>query len=533
MGDAILLEKTSCPCGSSDGRGVYDDGHTYCYVCKAFTHGNPEKERRVSSSQGFMVTPGEALAIPLRGLSKAACKFFDYTTLEDGTQVAAYRDLKGALKGQKVRKDGKKFSVTGSISDCLFGMHLWKDGGKRLVITEGEIDAISYNIACPSWPVVSIPNGASGASKSIKACIEWIEKFEEVVFAFDNDEPGQKGAQSCASLLSPGKAKIAKLNPSFKDFNEALLKKDHDAIKTAVYNAATFRPDGILGADDLWEALLKRDTTETYQYPWQGLNRLTRGIRKGELVTLTAGTGIGKSALCREIAYSLSQGQRRKVGLMFLEENAKRTALSMIGLHLSRPVHLDPEFHIKEHEAAFDEVFGQNRLAVFDHFGSMDIDNLLSRIRYLAVGCGCDFVFLDHLSIVISGLGIENERQAVDVAMTKLRTLVEQTGIGLVVVSHLRRLHSDDAHETGTIPQLAHLRGSHGIAQLSDMVLAAARNQQAEGDDKNKTAIHVLKNRFSGETGYACTLGFDPITYRLNEAAPAKAAEAFPDDLTL
>ena len=510
-------------CGSSDANSEYDDGHTHCFSC-----GNTSGRVKVALKGHSLLEGGEYLQF--RGIPAKVAQQFGYAIHEDDDeelQVATYRDASGKALGQKLRGPDKKFSVRGNLEDSLYGIHLWKDGGKRVVITEGEVDALSYAAANPGWPVVSIPNGANGAKKAFKKNLEWLERFEEVVIAFDNDDPGRKAAKECAEVLSPGKAKLAKLKPEYKDFNDALIARDLEAIKQAVWNASTHRPDGILEIDDIWEAITTEKAIETCLYPWDGLNRVTRGLRKGELVTLTAGTGIGKSAICREIAYDLALRQKRNVGLMFLEENAKKTALSILGLQLGKPVHLDPSFNPKDAEGAFDTVFGGNRIRIFDHFGSLDVDNLLSRCRYLAVGCGCDFILLDHLSIVLSGLGIDDERKAVDMAMTKLRMLVEQTGVGLILVSHLRRLHSDDTHETGTLPQLAHLRGSHGIAQLSDMVLALRRNQQSDDEDRNKTEVHVLKNRFSGETGYACTLNFDPVTNRLSESVKE------PEDETL
>lgn len=472
---------------------------------------------------------GEYSDLDKRGISEKICKQFGYQVGEfngKSCHIAPFYDDKGKLTGQKIRLGGKKFSVIGKVTDSLFGKNLW-NGGKRIVITEGEIDALSYAEAVDGkWPVVSIPNGANGAKKALEANIEWLEGFDEIILAFDNDDPGKEAAAECYDLFTPGKAKIASLS-RYKDFNEAIQADDRDAILQAVWNARTIRPDGVIEYDDIWEKLSENKHIETAAYPWHGLNKVTHGLRKGELVVLTAGTGIGKSALCREIAYDLALTQKRSVGLMFLEESARRTALGMLGLHLSKPLHLQTDFNAKDHEGAFEEVFGSKRFFIFDSFGSIEIENLINRIRYLAVACKVDFIFLDHLSIVLSGLDITDERRAVDVAMTKLRTLVEQTGVGLVVVSHLRRLHSDESHETGAVPQLSQLRGSHGIAQLADMVLAARRNQQADAEKRNQTELYVLKNRFSGETGYACSLEFNAETYRITERLGATQGDSF------
>ena len=99
--------------------------------------------------------------------------------------------------------------------------------------------------------------------------------------------------------------------------------------------------------------------------------------------------------------------------------------------------------------------------------------------------------------------------------MTKLRSLVEETGVGLILVSHLRRLQGDKGHEEGQVTSLSHLRGSASIAQLSDVVVGLERNQQADG--KDQTNVRVLKNRHSGVTGLGGLLQYDISTGRLIE----------------
>jgi twinkle protein len=259
----------------------------------------------------------------------------------------------------------------------------------------------------------------------------------------------------------------------------------------------------------------KVDLIQSVQYPWTALNELTRGARKGELVTLTAGSGIGKSAIVREIAYHLLQ-QGETVGMIMLEENPRRTALGLMGIHLNKPLHLSREGVDDEAlRGAFDGTVGSGRVYLYDHFGSSDIDNLVSRVRYLARGCGCSWIILDHLSIVVSGLGDGDERRLIDNAMTYLRTLVEETGVGLFLVSHLKRPEGNKGHEQGAQTSLAQLRGSHSIAQLSDMVIGLERDQQ--GDNPNVTTLRVLKNRFTGETGISGYLHYDKETGRLHE----------------
>ena len=110
--------------------------------------------------------------------------------------------------------------------------------------------------------------------------------------------------------------------------------------------------------------------------------------------------------------------------------------------------------HIGEHEEqelteAFDATLANWNVFLFDGFGSFDPDVIYNRIEYLASGLECRIIFLDHLSILLSGLD-GDERRMIDSTMTKLRILVERTGITLFLVSHLRRSNSDsNSHEEG------------------------------------------------------------------------------------
>ncbi len=153
-------------------------------------------------------------------------------------------------------------------------------------------------------------------------------------------------------------------------------------------------------------------------------------------------------------------------------------------------------------------------LYCYDHFGSIDSQNLINRIRFMAKACDVHWVVLDHLSIMSSAFADGDERRLIDQTMTTLRSLVEETNIGLILVSHLRRPDGNKGYENGMELSLSALRGSHSISQLSDSVIGIERDLS---DDQNISVVRVLKNRFSGDTGVACRIQFDPSTTELRE----------------
>jgi twinkle protein len=510
-------------CGSSDGVGVYDDGHGYCFACNSHFQDYDDKAALPKQASSNLTASGltelSYSALSARGISEKTCKFWRYQVGNfkgKPVQVANYYTDSGVSLA-KVRFQNKDFLQIGKGKLPLYGSWLWQRGSstKQVIVTEGELDALSISqIQECKWPVVSVPNGAAGAVRAFKDNLEWLESYESVVIMFDNDKVGQEAAEKCSQLLTVGKAKVATL--PLKDANEMLLAKRGAELLHLMWNAKAWRPDGIIAGEDLWDTLTKEEHSTAHSYPWPSLNEMTMGIREGEIITLCAGSGIGKSQLCKEIAYHLICNDKR-VGYIALEESTKRTALGIVGLHMNQPVYLNPsEVDQAELRKAYDETIGSGNYFTYDHWGSLGEDNLLSKIRYLVTGVDCKIIFLDHLSIVVSGMEGGDERRMIDNTMTKLRSLVEELGFALILVSHLKR-PDGKGHEEGARTSLAQLRGSAGIAQLSDMVIGMERDQQ-DAASSMLTTIRVLKNRWCGRSGVASTLEFKEETGRMLEA---------------
>lgn len=519
-----FIAHTPCPaCPSSDGFALYDDGHGYCFSCGHYEGTNQHTEERSSPKVNTeLVNQGDNRALAKRHITEETTKRFDYQIGKfkgKTVQIANYKNNSGTTVAQKLRFPNKDFLFIGDTKEAgLYGQWMWRDGGKRLVVVEGEIDCLSVSqVIGKNWPVVSVPTGSKGAKKAMQKQLEWLCKFESVILMFDSDDAGKEAAKECAGLFPAGKAKIALLPR--KDANEMLVAGDTKEITNAMFDAKPFRPDGIVNGTELWDVVTSEDNTVSFDYPYAGLNAKTLGMRKGEIVTVTAGSGIGKSQLCREFShFLLTQGET--VGYIALEESVKRTSLGLMSLAINKPLHLGTvEVSQDELKEAFDSTLGTGRVYLYDHWGSTDSQNLMDKIRYLASGCECGWVILDHISIVVSGMEGGDERRLIDNTMTKCRALVEELKIGLILVSHLKRPEGK-GHEEGGRTTLAQLRGSAGIAQLSDIVLGCERDQQDQ-ETGNVTVVRVLKNRWTGETGVGCLLEYDKYTGRMTEISSA------------
>ena len=525
MSDWLLRKKPCKKCTSSDAAHMNQDHWWTCFSCGERWPDGGENCDVKQEDRGVITMQISGAYRPYAYLPADVCAKFGIRTEQNPDRknpdiCFEYRDENGNICAQKKRIAGDKaHTVTeGQWSDGkLFGQHLWSTGGNYIVITEGEKDAAAVYAMDNRFKVVSIRNGAKAALKDCKKEFQFLDSFDSVVICFDADEAGQAAAKEVAALF-PAKSKIMKMPTGCKDAHDAFHSKAAKEFNKCFWEASEYLPEGIVNGSTLWDRLNKPAQLPLIKYPWEGLNRITHGIRAGELVTCSAGSGVGKSQLVREVMYHCLRNTNDNIGAIFLEESIEKTAQSLMSLHLGKPLHLP---HVtsteEERRIAFEDTVGRGQIYFYELFGSTSVDNIVGQVRYLAKAHDCKYVFLDHLSIIVSSQENGDERKAIDEVMTRLRTLVQDTGIALIMISHLRRPEGK-AHEEGARTSLGQLRGSAAIAQLSDIVLGFERDGQAESEEqRNTTRIRVLKNRFSGETGEACHLYYDKSTNRLTE----------------
>ena len=531
--------KQPCPlCNSSDAVGVNQDGSAKCFSCGEFMPNYEQacngktmtQTQTTQTKQPDNVTEGSFIALTDRKISQATAQKFG---------VKAVQDLKGQvikhfypyyngheLSATKCRNSiTKDFFVQGSYNDTgLFGQQLFK-GGKYVTITEGECDAMAaYELLGSKWAVVSIKRGAQGAVRDIKESLEFFDNFENVIVAFDNDKAGKDAAVKVARLFKPGKARILTLPNGFKDPNDMLKSNRHKDFVESWWSAKVYTPSGVINVTEQREKFHNREKKQSIPYPWEGLNKKLYGLRQGELVTLTGGTGLGKSSVTRELEHWLVKQTQDNVGIIALEEDWRRTIDGILSIEANARLYIDQErekFSREELDKMFDILYdgeNKNRVWVHSHFGTNDIDDIFTKLRFMIIGCDCKWVVVDHLHMLVSAVHEGDERRAIDTIMTRLRSLVEETGAGIILVSHLRRVDGNKGHENGIEVSLSHLRGSNSIGQLSDCVIALERNQQSDDFDESRTTrLRILKSRYTGDVGMAARVIYDSETGRLTE----------------
>ncbi len=520
-----LIRHTSCDkCGSSDANALYEDGSQWCFSCETYTSPNKERNNVVTIQQQTQtirqpLSQGQLQALPDRKISQETCRAYGVTVM-NGKHVYPYYDDSNNHIANKVRHPDKNFHAEGNMNNAtLFGQHLFRQSGKYITITEGEVDALSaYEMLGSKWPVVSVRNGAQSAVRDVKAQLGYLNNFDNIVLCFDNDEHGKKAAEAVAQIFEPNKCRIMQL--SMKDANEYIKANQRELFTKNWWDAKAFTPAGIVNLKN-FDGLYDKDNRETVPYPYSGLNDMLYGMRTGELVTFTAGTGAGKSSIIRELEHHLLNNTDSNIGIISLEENVKQTIFHLMSVEAGKRLYIDevretvPQELLDQYERA---TVGTGRVFAFDHFGSIQTDEILARVRYMIKALDCRYIIIDHLSILVSGLDGDDERRNIDKMMTALRSLVEETQCCMLLVSHLRRANGDKGQEQGVQISLSMLRGSHSIAQLSDAVIAMERDQQASDPIvANTTTVRVLKNRYAGETGIGAYLLYDRDTGRMTE----------------
>lgn len=542
MSEAILTHQPCDDCGSSDALSIYSD-HTYCFSCEKRTNtdedGVPAASRAGSKSEGARdLYRCSYSALAARAITEETARFWSYGRTDIRGQAihcANYLDDNRQVVAQKLRFPDKTFPWTNRAAfKGLYGQWLWRDGGKQVVITEGEIDALSVSqVQQNKWPVVSlVDGGGKNALKPIKEAYEWLQKFEKIILFFDNDEKGRQTVDLVKKMLPIGKVFITYAPEGYKDANDLLKAGKGKAIIDAIWGAKQYTPEGIVSGSSIIDRLKAQPLVQAYPYPdfMEVLNFKTGGgFRLGELDTWTSGTGMGKTTIIKALQNHVFHTTDFNQALIHLEEPLEDTANDLIAYEVGQRFQIDdPEFRdTLEYQDAAEKLFlakdaeGNNRLQLYDAFGSLEDESLYGTIRYLAKACGVKVFWLDHLSILVSDMGDDggDERKRIDSIMHNLKSLTVELGVYIGLISHLRKPPGNGkSFEQGAVPSLDDLRGSGGIKQLSNGVFAISRDQQAtDPEARNTSTITVLKCRKTGRTGTADFLTFSDATGRIEK----------------
>ena len=460
--------------------------------------------------------------IPDRCLSKESAERYgirvSYSEVTGEIENHYYPYFKdGTLIGYKVRNAlNKEFYAIGSMKGVdFFGQKQCGSHGKMLVITEGEIDAASayqmFKDRGKNYRVCSMPNGAN--ANSLRKNIEWVETFDTVFLALDQDAVGQEAAKEMADVLRPGKARIMRF--SEKDPNDMLRAGKGMEFFNALFNAKEHRPDGIVGVDDIFEEAIK-PIEWGLSWPWETLTKATYGYRRKEIYGIGGASGGGKTEYAKELINHIINVHKLPVGVIFLEEPVAKTLKVLAGKKLNK------RFHIPEGDWTIDELISgindlKGKVYLYNHFGNKYWDEIKAKIRYMVVGLGIKDIVLDHLTALVAQE--DNEYKALNRIMEEMASLTQELDFTLFYISHLRKPSGGSPHEEGGRVLADQFKGSGAIVYWSNFLFGIERNQQAEDpDERNTTIFRILKDRNTGlSTGLTFKLWYDHSTGRWRE----------------
>ena len=531
MGATFTKHYPCIHCGSSDAVALWSNGRGKCFACNkpAFldqyddtvvSKFNPNTQREYDMSGDSLqdISNYDSAGVRERGLTKTACDEYDMKVSYDsnGTVNAHYYPytVKGKIVAYKKRTLPKEFRVVGDLKNAkleLFGQSKFQPGGFKVIITEGELDAIAVQQAMLNkykkvYPVVSLPSSSN--MKILVANRDWLRSFKEVILMFDQDDAGEKAVAEAAKIIGWDKTKVASL--SSNDPCDALIANPSEII-SSVFSARRYTPAAIVRGEAIWEAYVERKSVKSVPYPkcLEGLNDKLDGMRKGEIVLFTSGTGSGKSTMIKEIILELEDNTDESIGLVSLEESIGDSAEKFIKMFTPA----DPT--VEQERKAFERVFGNERLILLDHNGAVSDSSLIDQIENLCL-LGCQYIILDHITIAVSeGADGKTGNEAIDSVMSDLLKIVKKHNVWLGLISHLRKSQGK-SFEEGHLSSIDDIKGSGSIKQISFDIITFSRNLVAEDEDERNTIkLRVLKSRFTGRTGDCGSAYYDTRTNRL------------------
>jgi twinkle protein len=536
--DNLLLHKEQCEdCAkqgkdtSKDNLAVYSDGQTHCFSCgkhgfvKDNKHETVQTNTKKDDDSWIHDYRGEFCSLTDRNLRAETLEKFKVKCEKDADGKIIkhhypYYNQKGEMVGMKTRLvDSKKFFCSGNASsdNQLFGQNLFQAGGKFVTVLEGEIDALSgFEASGSRWANVSVGVGVQCVA-NIKANLEWLDSFETVVICFDNDEVGRESAQKIAPLLGPNKCKILTL-AKYKDVSDYVSNNDSKAYIDEWWNySKEYTVSGVATVEDMRNALLDYRDTELIPLPesFGNLNYMMRGgIARGELVSIIAHTSIGKTTILNELIYHFATKTKEKIGCFMVEDSIDETIRKVVSvstgenLQLVKPKELNVDSIMDE---ALDIGFASRIQLHNDGGGSIDLEEMFSKIRYFVKGLNCTVILVDPLHTAIKNLSNENIEEVMD----RFIKLCKETKVAVILSTHTRK--PDDGSHPHKISEYD-VKGSGAIPQACHTNILFSRDKLAEDEyTKNSTRIRVPKLRRTGQTGEGGWTYFNPNIARLEK----------------
>lgn len=539
------LRKESCSkCGSSDAKQIFlkSNGETdaFCFSCETyFPRRRVQQEavksflRRHKSKPMFDINNvGSLPTREIRGVREEICKGFGVKVLlseTDGQTITHHifpDRANGEVVGYEVKGIDKKIT---SIGDRKGNLELWgqhiamKNGGKKLFITEGRLDAMSlYQSLFDHKPrgysgkpsVVSVTKGATSAVKDLMNNRNFVDRYEEVILVLDSDDAGQKAVRDVLKVFP--RFKVARL--PMKDANEMLQAgQSRELYENVMYKSEHVRQGELVDIDDdlIQRALVKPEMG--IPFPWETVNRATFGIRPHTIHVCGAAPKIGKSHHEYQLIQHLIK-LNHKVGVFDLENAPVKTAVRIASKEaktdFSRP---DKEFNPQLLHDTLLKLQGKVRF--YDRGASRDWSDIRICIEEMHLLDGINIFFIDPLTALISRYNSTDANDKLNEICTDMADLVNLYPITLFCYSHVNpKQKGSKPHEAGARVLSSEFTGSRAMEKWFHYGHGISRDRTEECpiERKNVSEFYMLFDREYGQT-YKCDVYYDENTVQYQE----------------
>ena len=476
-----------------------------------------------------------------RGLSEETCAKYGVRHQYDDMGNVSYQyypcTKNNELVGLKYRDKDKKFRNRGTAdASCdLFGQVSFRtNSSKKVIVASGEIDAMSiYQVLhsyCSSkgWetpPVVSSIVG-EGGYKQFQNHYEWFDKFDTIIICPDQDEPGMQHLDNLVKVLPRNKVFI--MNLPLKDANECLVKDKTKAIVDGLFKPVAYTPSGIVGSDQLKQALL--DSIRKVRIPLppflSKLQEMLRGgIRLPSIVNIVGPTGIGKSTYVNEIVYYWIYNCPYTLGILTLEADRGEYSNVLVSRHLKTKLNLlsdiEAEYLLLSEDAdkAMDDLYtkedGSPRFYLMEERDGK-LENIKKLIEKMIIACDCKVIIIDPIQDLFAGLSIADQEEF----SAWLKITIKAYDVCFICINHIRKSQGGGIDARYTEQEV---KGSSTLIQSSFLTILLNREKEpdptlSENEQKiiTSTMTHrVSKNRATGLTGDGGSLFYDNVSHTL------------------
>jgi twinkle protein len=528
------IEKLPHSCGSSDGLQVFEEKGEYtgwCFVCQTYVP-HPYEDKPADYKPKRVVKTQEEIQAELDEISKYQCvdipsrslkeKYIDYfgikvgVSQQDGITPVSYhwpyyKDGRRVAYKNRIVGDEKRIWSTGDQKDVdFFGWdQAVEAGAKRLIITEGEWDAVAltqilmernrgtaYEKYYPS--VVSLPHGCGNAAQFIASKMNKINAtFKEVVLAFDNDDPGRQAVQDVLKIAP----KFLSATLPAKDANDCLMEGRSKACASAVlFQAAKPKNSRIVYGSSLREAA-RKEAEWGYSYPFAKLTDLTRGMRMGETVYWGAGVKMGKSELVNTLAAHCIMSHDLPVFLAKPEESNQKTYQMMVGKAAGKIFH-DPKipFDFEAYDKA--EPMIGDKVAMVNLYQHLGWATLKSDVNEAAMQ-GYKVVMIDPITNLINELDSGQANTVLTSIAADLSAMALDLDIAVHIFCHLKAPALAPSHERGGQVLSHQFAGSRAMMRSCNYMIGMEGNKDPELpiEERNLRDLVVLEDREFGNVG--------------------------------